>query len=158
MLAHVWSHTQKISQESNYPDLGQDKWDCKKHVDEGREDKYCKTWLVRGTTGGQGGTFQLFALSPSCSIGRGVCKRNLRRSVMLSGFLRATSPATLAAKSGGGNPSAELLHIPLLQSQGIFPVLAIPSGQLRPRMCARWQSVKEERFQFNFISTSHPSC
>lgn len=55
---------------------------------------------------------------------------------MLSGFLRATSPATLAATSRGGNLLAELLCIPLLQSQDIFPVLAVPSGQLRPRMCA----------------------
>lgn len=147
---------QNISQESNSPDLGQEKWECKTHAEEGREDKPCQAWLVRGTSGGQGGTFQLFALSPSCSIGRGVCRRKLRRSAMLPGFLPATSPATLAATSRGGNPSEEFLCIPFRQSQ--FPVLAIPSGQLRPGMCAQWQSVKEERLQFNFISTSHPSC
>lgn len=75
---------------------------------------------------------------------------------MIAGFLPATSPATLAASSRGGNPSAELLCIPFQQAQ--FPVLAIPSGQLRPSMCAQWQSVKEKRLQFNFNSTSHPSC
>lgn len=64
MLAHVWSHRQKISQESNYPDVGQDKWDSKKHVEKGREDKCCKTWPVRGMTGGQGGTVQLFCPEP----------------------------------------------------------------------------------------------
>lgn len=69
---------QKINQESKYPDLGQDKWDCNKHVEEGREDKYCTTWLVGGATGGQGGTFQLFARSPSCSVGRRVCKKELK--------------------------------------------------------------------------------
>lgn len=42
------------------------------------KDKYCTTWLVGGATGGQGGTFQLFALSPSCSVGRGVCKKEFK--------------------------------------------------------------------------------
>jgi len=50
---------QKINQESNCPDLGQDK--CKNPVEEGREHKYCKTWLVRGTTTVQGGTLQLLS-------------------------------------------------------------------------------------------------
>lgn len=68
VLARIWSHTQNIYQERNYPGLGQDKWECKKHVEEGREDKYCKTWLVKATTGGQGGKFQLFALSTNCNI------------------------------------------------------------------------------------------
>lgn len=34
VLAHVWSQTQKISQERSYPDLGQDNKDCKKHLGE----------------------------------------------------------------------------------------------------------------------------
>lgn len=36
---------QNISQERNSPDLGQDKWECKIHEEEGREDKHCKAWL-----------------------------------------------------------------------------------------------------------------
>lgn len=118
---YAWPLMQNISQESNSPDLGQDKWECKTHAEKGREDKYCKAWLVRGTSAGQGGTFQLFALNPSCSIGRGVCRRKLRRSVMFSGFLPATSPATLAATARGGNPSEELLCIPFQPSNMCWP-------------------------------------
>ena len=57
---------QKINQESNCPDLGQDK--CKNPVEEGREHKYCKTWLVRGTTTVQGGTLQLLSWAQAAAL------------------------------------------------------------------------------------------